>query len=97
MSLGSKYASSATVIVILLHRNVSRILFFLTFLVFSDKISLQFVFSHSNSRLYSRLCQLQIFSGGILVALIQFVLLLEDSFSVFNPLRHNVPKWSYTL
>ena len=55
----------------------------LTFLVFSDDILLQFLFSYSNSRHYSRLCQLRTFTGGILVALIQPMLLSEDSFFSF--------------
>ena len=80
--LGSKYASSATVIVILLHSNVFGNVF-LTFLEFSDKILLQFIFSYSSSRHYYRLCQLRTFAGGILVALIQLMLLSEDSFFSF--------------
>ena len=56
---------------------------FLTFLMLSDTISLQFVFSYSSSRLYSRLFQLRTFTGGILVALIQLILLSEDSFFQF--------------
>ena len=71
---------------------------FFNLLVLSDQISLQFVFPYSNSRLYSRLFQLRTFTGGILVALIQLILLSGDSFfSIFNPLMHNVPKWSDKL
>ena len=83
VSLGSKYASSVTAIVILLHKNVFGNIGFLNFLVFSDKILLQFVFSYFTSRLCSRLYPLRTFVGKILVALMQLISLSEDSFVSF--------------
>ena len=52
---------------------------FSTFLVFSDQILLQFVFSYFTSRLYSRLCQLRTFASGILVALIHVIIVCKNS------------------
>ena len=97
VSSGSKYASSATIIAIHLHRNVLEFGIFNLFNVIRYDFIAICIFVFQFKTLFSFVSVTDIYRRHISSINTAYIIIRRQFFSVFNPLIHNVAKWSDKL